>query len=116
MSATAEHFASIDAQLATARMAWEAEKLTLEQHVMQLEAELAIRTKLHDEAIVAKDRALRSTAKLLAQFGVVATVFDEAKQLALEAGLYTEATTEPKDPPGVAAAKSLIDTATGSAS
>lgn len=92
MTATETHLDSLDAQIATIRAAFDAEKKALTEHIMTLETELAIRTKLHDDAIRSKDAAMRTTAKLLTQFGIVATVFEEAKQLAMNAGLYTNGT------------------------
>lgn len=92
MSATAEKFASIDTQLAAARAAWEEDRTTLEKRIHELEVELALTKGALDKAGGARDEAFRTTAKLLTQFGIVATVFAEAKQVAMEAGLYTEST------------------------
>lgn len=94
MSTTADHLASLDATLAAAKAAWEGEKKVLQEQILKLETELALRTRFHDDAIAAKEQALRTTAKLLTQFGVVSSVFEEAKQLAIDAGLYTKQTTE----------------------
>lgn len=88
MTLTEERFSSIDLQLAAARAAWEGEKKSLTEQILQLETELGIHKALHEVAIKDKDLAMQTTAKLLAQFGVVATVFAEARELAISAGLY----------------------------
>lgn len=110
MSATAEHFASLDSRVAEIRAAWDAERTALQHRIMELETELTIRTKLHEDAIQGKDEAMRTTVKLLTQFGIVATVFDEAKQVAMAAGLYSDQNVLT---PSADANKELIDKVTG---
>lgn len=85
----ADHFASADRMIATARAAWEEEKKGLELHIAGLQVELELNQKDRDRACEARDNALKTTAKLLTQFGIVSQVFEDAKKLAMEAGLYT---------------------------
>lgn len=112
MSEAAEHFASIDRQLADARAAWQDERAALEKRILELQTELAIRTSLHERCEDRTRTALQTTAKLLAQFGVVSAVFEEARQLAIASGLYEDR--DKPDSPGVEAAKAAIDRATRS--
>lgn len=90
MTDTETHFSSLDATLAAAKAAWDKDRGALLQRIRELETELSLTKSALDKAAVARDEAFRQTAKLLTQFGVVATVFDEAKQTAIAAGLYTE--------------------------
>jgi hypothetical protein len=91
---TSELFTSVDRIVAEARAMWQGEKAILEQRILTLETELALRTSLHDRAIESKDNALKQTATLMAQFGVVAQVFDDARRMAIEAGFYSDPTTK----------------------
>lgn len=90
MTDAADHFSSLDATLAAAKAAWDKDRGALLQRIRELETELSLTKAALDKAGTARDEAFRQTAKLLTQFGVVATVFDEAKQTAIAAGLYTE--------------------------
>lgn len=96
MTALNEHLASLDSTLLAAKTAWEAEKKQLEDRIFALETELSLRTTLHDKAVEARSNAEKMAAKLVAQFGMVAQVFDDAKQLAINAGLYSQ---QPSAPP-----------------
>lgn len=90
MTPTEDHLTSLDTTLAAARSAWTDERKALLDRIFALETELALHKSLFDRASFDRAQAERVTAKLLTQFGVVSLVFDEAKQLALSAGLLPE--------------------------
>ena len=125
MSATAEHFASIDIQLANARASWQEDRKVLERQILELETQLRLTEEAMVRACSARDLAVRTSLKLLTQFGIVATVFDEAKEVAIAAGLYHEtsngeapsqealATLAAVEAAPVEAAKAKIDAANG---
>src|SRR6478609_4255123 len=90
MTTTEEHLTSLDSALAAARNSWAEERKSLLDRIFALETELALHKNLFDRAAADRNQAERVTAKLLAQFGMVAVIFDEAKSLALSAGLLPE--------------------------
>ena len=109
MSAIAEHFDSIDARLEAAKQAWASERKGLEDQLLASQIELRMTREALAKAVDARDIYARSTAALLAKFGVVAQIFEDAREAAVEAGLYTKATAN--DTPAVADAKAAIDEA-----
>ena len=86
----------------------DSEKKTLEDQLLAAQLELKLQGKALADAIEARSRAEQMAAKLVAQFGVVVQVFDDARQLAIDSGLYTKAT---EDKPGMLEAKAAIDRA-----
>jgi hypothetical protein len=80
MSQTAEHFASIDNQIALARAAWEKDRVELQDRIVKLELELDMHKRREREAIEGRITAEQRTAALSALFGVVRHVLEEAAQ------------------------------------
>lgn len=112
MTLTEERFTSLDATLDAARRAWADERKALEDKLLASELELKLTKEALDKAIQARSIAERTSAKLVAQFGMVSQVFEDAKELAIEAGFYTKLEDRSGDEhPGVAQAKEAIDEA-----
>lgn len=88
-----DHFASADRLISTARAAADEERKRFEQRIFELETELRITRELREATQQTCDAALQTTTKLLTQFGIVSQVFEDAKRLAIDAGLYTKTTT-----------------------
>ena len=103
---TEAHLASLDATLAAARQAWEADRKGLEDRLFALQTELKLTQDACARAETARTAAERITMKLITQFGMVAGVFAEARDIALQCGY-----TEPEKPDPTEAAKAAIDRA-----
>lgn len=89
MAAT-DHFTSIDSLLADMRVAHASEMQTLKDELIKAQLEAAMHKAACEKAVEARSAADRTVTKLLTQFGTVALVFEEARAVAIEAGLSTE--------------------------
>lgn len=79
-----DHFTSIDQQLTDMRKHFEEERKALQDQVFVAQTEAALAKEQLKTAVEARALAERRATRLLTQFGTVAQIFEEAKQVALE--------------------------------
>lgn len=79
-----DHFSSIDRQLAEMKDEFEAERKLLQDQLFAARTEAHLSRELLIVATEARSLAEQRCTKLLTQFGTVAMIFEEAKQLAEE--------------------------------
>jgi hypothetical protein len=91
-----EHFESIDSKLSEMRRHFEAEQKALQDQLFMAQAESRLARDQLAQAVEARAVAERIATKLLTQFGTVALIFEEAKQLAEEVARHSTMEEKPR--------------------